>query len=155
VPSNTHRSRLTSRDDLCGACRYMLTNSSFLLTSEPHFRRVPRVWCGWHKHIPTHSKHHRQRVASLTAKLDLTPPLSQSPSHAYIVQCLSKPASCAFLLASFPKNTRANGGNFRALFTHPQTKPRALYTAPTPPNPIQKAPKNTVMWSTEKVCSLV
>jgi hypothetical protein len=60
--------------------------------------------CGWHKHTPKHSKHHRQRDASLTAKLDLAPSLSQLPSHAYSVQCLSKPASCAFLLACFPKN---------------------------------------------------
>jgi hypothetical protein len=41
--------------------------------------------CGWHKHIPRHSKHHRQRDASLTAKLDLAPPPSQSPSHVYNV----------------------------------------------------------------------
>jgi hypothetical protein len=54
--------------------------------------------------MPKHSKHHRQRYGSLTAKLDLTSPLIQSPSHAYNVQCLSKPASCAFFLACFPKN---------------------------------------------------
>jgi hypothetical protein len=42
--------------------------------------------------------------------------------------------------------TRASGVNFPALFTHPQTKPRALNTAPTPP----KIPKNTaIMWNTE------
>jgi hypothetical protein len=37
--------------------------------------------------------------------------------------------------------TRASSLNFRALFTHQQTKPRALNTAPTPPSPLQKAPK--------------
>jgi hypothetical protein len=31
------------RHDLCGVCRYMVTNSSLLLTSEPNSRRVPRV----------------------------------------------------------------------------------------------------------------
>jgi hypothetical protein len=46
--------------------------------------------------------------------------------------------------------TRASGVNFRALFTHPQTKPRALNTASTPPNPLQKAPQNTVMWNAKK-----
>jgi hypothetical protein len=51
----------------------------------------------------------------------------------------------------FSKNiTRANGVNFRARFTHPQTQPRALNMVPTPPNPLQKAPKNTVIWTTEK-----
>jgi hypothetical protein len=68
---------------------------------------VRHAWggCGWHKHIIKHSKHHRQRDASLTAKLDLAPPLSRSPSHAYNVQCLSKPASCAFLRACFPNTS--------------------------------------------------
>jgi hypothetical protein len=41
VPSNTRRIRLTSWGDLCGVCRYMFSNSSFLLTSEPNSRRVP------------------------------------------------------------------------------------------------------------------
>jgi hypothetical protein len=45
--------------------------------------------------------------------------------------------------------TRASGVNFRALFTNPQTKPRALNTAPTPTNQLQNASKNTVMWSPE------
>jgi hypothetical protein len=118
----------------------MFTKFSFLQISEPNSRRVSRVGgCGWHKQIPQHSKHHRQRDASLTHKLDLAPPRSQSSSHVYIVQCLFKPASCAFL---FSKNiTRACGVNFRALFTLPQTKPRALNTAPTPPNALQKSPK--------------
>jgi hypothetical protein len=38
------------------------------------------------------SKHRRQRDASLTAKLELAPPLSPSPSHGYNVQCVLKPA---------------------------------------------------------------
>jgi hypothetical protein len=41
-----------------------------------------------------------------------------------------------FRSLAFQKVTRAIGVNFRALFTHPQTKPRALNTAPTPPNPL-------------------
>jgi hypothetical protein len=61
--------------------------------SKPNYRRVPRVGgCGWHKHIPTQFEHHRQRDVSLTAKLDLAPPLSQSLLHVNSVQCLSKPA---------------------------------------------------------------
>jgi hypothetical protein len=55
-----------------------------------------------------------------------------------------------FCSLAFQKITLANGVNFRALFTHPQTKPRAWNTASTPPNPLQKPPKNTVMWNTEK-----
>jgi hypothetical protein len=68
---------------------------------------VCHAWggCGWHKHIPMHFKYHRQRDASLTAKLVLAPPLSQSPSHIYSVHGLSKPASCAFLLACFQKTS--------------------------------------------------
>jgi hypothetical protein len=132
----------------------MFTKFSLILISETNSRYVPRVERVWLAHAhPKHSEHHRQREASLlTAKLDLAPPLSQSPSHVNIIQCLSEPASCALLLACFPKNiTRACGVNSRALFTHPQTKPRALNTAPTPPNPLQNVPaKNVVMWNTEK-----
>jgi hypothetical protein len=46
--------------------------------------------------------------------------------------------------------THACGVNFRALFTHPQPKTRALNTAPAPPNPLQQVPNNTIMWNTEK-----
>jgi hypothetical protein len=35
--------------------------------------------------------------------------------------------------------TRASGVNFFALFTHPQTKPRALNTASTPPTLLNRA----------------
>jgi hypothetical protein len=50
----------------------------------------------------------------------------------------------------FSKNiTRTCGVNSRAVFTHPQTKSRALNTAPTPPNPLQQVPKNTHMWNKE------
>jgi hypothetical protein len=68
---------------------------------------VCHAWggCGWHKHIPKHSKHHRQRDASLAVKLDLAPPLSQSPSHVYSVHSSFKHASCTFLLACFPKTS--------------------------------------------------
>jgi hypothetical protein len=55
-----------------------------------------------------------------------------------------------FCSLAFQKITRASGVNFRALFTHPQIKPRALNTTPTPPNPRPKSPKNTVMWDTKK-----
>jgi hypothetical protein len=67
---------------------------------------VCHAWggCGWHKRIPKHSKHHRQTDASLSAELDLAPHQSQSPSHVYSVQCLSKPASCAILLDCFSKH---------------------------------------------------
>jgi hypothetical protein len=41
-----------------------------------------------------------------------------------------------FCSLAFQQVTRASGVNFRALFTHPQTKLRALNTAPTPPNPL-------------------
>jgi hypothetical protein len=95
--------------DLCGVCRYIVTNSSLLLTSEPNSRRVPRVGRVWlaqaHTQAAKHSKYHRQRDASLKVKWDLAPPQSQSPSHVYNVQCLSKRASCAFLLAYFPKTS--------------------------------------------------
>jgi hypothetical protein len=67
------------------------------------------------KHIPNHSKHHRQRDASLTAKLDLAPPLSQSPSHVYNVLCLSNPAT-AFLKC-----------RKRAFYVHAKTTSRATY----------------------------
>jgi hypothetical protein len=43
--------------------------------------------------------------------------------------------------------TRACGVNFRALFTHTQTKSCALNTAPTPPNPLQQVPKKLVTWT--------
>jgi hypothetical protein len=46
-----------------------------------------------------------------------------------------------FCSLAFQIITRASGVNFRALFTHPQTKHRALNTAPTPPNPSKKPPK--------------
>jgi hypothetical protein len=74
--------------------------------------------CGWHTHIHKHSKHHRQSDASLTAKLDLAPPLSQSPSHVYNVQCLSNLASCAFLLACFPKASPVPAASTSVLFSH-------------------------------------
>jgi hypothetical protein len=56
---------------------------------------------------------------------------------------------CVFARLLSKNITTACGVNFRALLTHPQTKPRALNTAPTLPNPIQKAPQNTVMWNKE------
>jgi hypothetical protein len=75
--------------------------------------------CGWLKHQPRHSKHHRQRDASLlTAKLDLAPPRSQSPSHVYSVQCLSKPASCEFLLACFPQPSPVPTARTSVLYFH-------------------------------------
>jgi hypothetical protein len=55
---------------------------------------------------------------------------------------------CVFARLLSENITRANGVNFRALLTHPQTKPCALKTAPTPPNSVQKARKNTVLWNT-------
>jgi hypothetical protein len=48
---------------------------------------------------------------------------------------------CVFARLLSNNITRASGVNFHALFTHPQTKPRALNTAPTPPNPLQKGPQ--------------
>jgi hypothetical protein len=54
-------------------------------------------------------------------------------------------AMCVFARLLSKKITRAIGVNFRALFTHPQAKPRALNTASTPPHPLQTAPKNTVL----------
>jgi hypothetical protein len=50
---------------------------------------------------------------------------------------------CVFARLLSKNITRACGVSFRALFKHPQTKPRALS------NPIQKVPKNTVMWIVE------
>jgi hypothetical protein len=46
--------------------------------------------------------------------------------------------------------TRTSGVNFRALLTHPQTKPRVLNTAPTPPTPLNQVPQNSVMWNIEE-----
>jgi hypothetical protein len=57
---------------------------------------------------------------------------------------------CVFARLPSKNITRASGVNFRALFPHPQTKPRALNMAPTPPNPLQKAPKDSVTWNMEK-----
>jgi hypothetical protein len=54
---------------------------------------------------------------------------------------------CVFARFLSKNITHANGVNFRALYTHPQTKPRALNTAPTPPNLLLKVPQNTVMWN--------
>jgi hypothetical protein len=48
---------------------------------------------------------------------------------------------CIFARLLSKNITRASGVNFRALFTNPLKKPRALNTAPTPPNPLKKAPK--------------
>jgi hypothetical protein len=45
--------------------------------------------------------------------------------------------------------SRACGVTFRALFTHPQTKPSELNMAPTPLNLLQQVPQNTVMRNTE------
>jgi hypothetical protein len=44
---------------------------------------------------------------------------------------------------------RACGVNSLTLFIHLETKPRALNTAPTHPNPLQQVPLNTVIWNTE------
>jgi hypothetical protein len=46
-----------------------------------------------------------------------------------------------FYSLAFQNITRACGVDSRAPFTHPQTKPRALNTAPAPPNLLQQAPK--------------
>jgi hypothetical protein len=106
--------------------------------------------CGWHKHILKHSKHHRQRDASITAKLDLAPHQSQWPSH--VSTCIAHPNRChvRFYSLAFQVHHPANSVNFHAhLFAQPQIKPRALNTAPTPQNPLQPVSQNTVMWYTE------
>jgi hypothetical protein len=56
---------------------------------------------------------------------------------------------CIFARLLSKNIARACGVIFRAPFTHPQTKPRALKTASTPPNPLEKVTKNTAMWNME------
>jgi hypothetical protein len=61
-----------------------------------------------------------------------------NPQHVRFTRLLSKSI------------TGACGVNFRALCTHPQTKFRALNTAPTPPTPLQQVPTNTIMWDMDE-----
>jgi hypothetical protein len=101
----------------------MFTNSPFLVISEPNSRCVPRVGgYGWHKHIPKHSKHHRQRDASCTnGQVGPRP----SPQQVALV-CLQRAVlirnyvMCVFARLPSKNITRTYYGvNFRALFTHP------------------------------------
>jgi hypothetical protein len=82
-------------------CRYMFTNSSFLLTSEPNSRRMPRVGRVWLAQPYTQAFQTPPSTWSVPNG-QVGPHLSQSHLHVYSVQCLSKPASYAFLLPCFP-----------------------------------------------------
>jgi hypothetical protein len=55
---------------------------------------------------------------------------------------------CVFARLLYKNITRASGVNFRAQFTDPQTKPRALNTSPTPPNPHPKSPQKYFLCGT-------
>jgi hypothetical protein len=149
-PSNTRRIRRTSQGNLRGVYRFLFTNFSFLLIYKPNPRRVPRVAgvvdTSTYPSFPYTAE--RQRHASQTAKLDLAPRQSQSPLPIYYsVHCLP----CSMWVFTrlfwvftrlFSRNiTRACGVNSHAPFTHPQTKPRALNTAYTPPKPSNKSKK--------------
>ena len=143
MPSNTHRIRIPSRGNLCGVCPYMFTNCSFLGFSSL-ILDMCHVWggCVCHQHIPNHSEQHPQSAFSRTAKLDLAPPLRQSPL-AYLQRALliSARVTGAFARLLLKNINRACGVIFHALFTRPQTQLRALITAPTSPNHLQKSPK--------------
>jgi hypothetical protein len=139
VPSNTRRIRLTSWDDLCGVCRYMFTNSLLLLISKPNSRRTPRVGRVWL------AQSHTQAFPTSPSTWcvpngQVGPRPSPRPIAPTYLQRAVFIQTCAMwvLTRLLSKNiTRASGVNFLALSTHPQTKPRALSTAPTPPSPLQ------------------
>jgi hypothetical protein len=69
-----------------------------------------------------------------------TSPLTTASRPRLFTACRDSPKlrHVVFYSLDFQKNTRAYGVNFRALFTHTQTTPRALNTSPTPLN---KSPK--------------
>jgi hypothetical protein len=104
---------------------------------------------GWHMHIqafqtpPSTRCVPNGRVGPRPSPKPIT--LACLQRALFIQTCVK----CVFARWLSKNSTRACGVNFRALFTHPQTKPRALNTAPTPPNPLQKAPQNMVMWNTK------
>ena len=109
----------------------MLPDSSFLLSAFFISRRVGRVW-----------------LAQARTQAFQTPPstclwvpngqVGPHPSPKPIaLACLPRAmlvqtcVTCAFARFLSENITRANGVIFRAIFAHPQTKPRALNTAST------------------------
>jgi hypothetical protein len=122
----------------------MLTNSSFLLIYKPIFRRVPRMGRVWltHAHI---------QAFQTPPTVNVTRPKWPSWASPITKACRPRPSQRAVFIQTcvmwaftrlFSKYiTRACGANFHAPFTRPQTKPRALNTASTPPNLLQQVPK--------------
>jgi hypothetical protein len=115
----------------------MFTNSLFLLNYKPNSRRVPRLGRVWlaQAHTTLFNVMHPKR-------LSWTSPLPKANRPRLVAACnVETSVMWVFTRLLFKYITRACGVNFRALFTHPQTKPRQLNTAPTPPNPLQQVPK--------------
>jgi hypothetical protein len=129
----------------------MFTKSSFLLIFEPNSRRVPRVGRVWL--AQAHTQAFQTTLSTCCAPNgQVGPRPSPKPIALACLQRAVFTQTCAMCFSArlLSKNIyRASDVNFRALFTHPQTKPRALSTAPAPPNPLQKAPQNMVMWNTQ------
>jgi hypothetical protein len=123
-------------------CRYIFTNSLFLMISEPNSRRAPcvgRVWLA-----QAHTQAFQTPPSTLCVPHGQVGPRPSPKSIA--LACLQRAVfiqtcvMCVFARLVSKNITRACGMNFRALFTHPQTKPRALNTAPHLQIPSKKSP---------------
>jgi hypothetical protein len=148
-PSNfAHLMRRFVRGSSIHVYQFFIPNDLQAQFSTCATRGADSVGTSTYPSIPKY-KHKRQRHASQTAKLDIAPQQNQSPSPIHNVQCLFKLRLVGFTRLPSQYITRACGVNFHAPFTHPQTKPRALNTASTPPKLLQQIPKNTVMWNTK------
>jgi hypothetical protein len=73
-----------------------------------------------------------------------------APAYLQLAMFIQTSVMWAFTRLPSSDFTRACGVNSLAPFTHPQTKSHTLITAPTPPNPLQQARKNAVMWNAEE-----
>jgi hypothetical protein len=135
MPSITRRIRLTSWSDLCGVYRYIFTNFSFPLICKRDSQRVPRVGRMWLAQAHAQALHRAPStrcVPNGQVGLRLSPKpiaLAYLQRAQFIQTCVMWVFTC--LLSRYI--TRAFGVNF------PQTKPRALNTARTPPNQLQKS----------------
>jgi hypothetical protein len=103
----------------------MFTNSSFLLISEPNSRRVPRM--GRVCLVQAHTQALQTPPSmSCVPNGQVGPSPSPKPIALVCVQRVVFIRTCVFARLLSKNITRAYGVNFRALFIHPQTKPRAL-----------------------------
>jgi hypothetical protein len=141
-----------SNSEFSGACQYKLINSSILLIYRP--RRVILDVChawggyGWHKYTPKAPSIPDTTVNKMRPKRpSWNSLLTKANRPRLFIACRVYPTCVMwFLTRLIPKYiTRACSMNFSALFTHPQTKPRTLNTAP--PNIFQQVPINAVMWN--------